>query len=311
MAEGAGSPSTSRRPRSGRRGRRSTCRSRSRSSPPPDRSRATSWIATRSHGELALDGRVRPVAGVFAVAEGARRARLPRIICAAGSAPEAALAGVEPVRRGHLAEAVAYLRGEHEPGARSRAQRLEASAARSTWPTSAARSARGARSSSRPRVRTTCSSPGRPGTGKTMLARRLPGLLPALDDEAALEVTRIHSVAGLLPPEHPLVTTPPVSRAAPQRLGGRDRRRRPRAASGRGEPRAPRRAACSTSCRSSSGPALEALRQPLEDGAISVARAEGTALYPGALSAARDDEPLPVRCARRSGRRLLVHAAAA
>ena len=67
------------------------------------------------HGELALDGRVRPVAGVFAVAEGARRAGMPRIICAARSAPEAALAGVEPVPVWHLAEAVAYLRGERVP----------------------------------------------------------------------------------------------------------------------------------------------------------------------------------------------------
>src|SRR5207302_2661787 len=50
---------------------------------------------------------------------------------------------------------------------------------------------------------------GPPGTGKTMLARRLPGLLPPLEPAAALEVTRIHSVAGLLAVEQPLVTVPP------------------------------------------------------------------------------------------------------
>src|SRR5512146_2761736 len=50
---------------------------------------------------------------------------------------------------------------------------------------------------------------GPPGTGKTMLARRLPGILPPLDDEAALEVTRIHSVAGILAAGHGLVCTPP------------------------------------------------------------------------------------------------------
>src|SRR5206468_7521980 len=50
---------------------------------------------------------------------------------------------------------------------------------------------------------------GPPGTGKTMLARRLPGILPPLDRDAALEVTRIHSVAGLLPPEQPLLRLPP------------------------------------------------------------------------------------------------------
>src|ERR671930_2510625 len=66
-------------------------------------------------GELALDGRVRPVGGVLAAAEGARRAGLTRLLCAAESAPEAELAGIEPVPLRHLAEAVAYLRGEYEP----------------------------------------------------------------------------------------------------------------------------------------------------------------------------------------------------
>src|SRR5204862_3438894 len=50
---------------------------------------------------------------------------------------------------------------------------------------------------------------GPPGTGKTMLARRLPGLLPALELDEALEITRIHSVAGLLPPGKALVERPP------------------------------------------------------------------------------------------------------
>jgi magnesium chelatase family protein len=63
-------------------------------------------------GELALDGRVRPVGGVLAAAEGARRAGFTRLLCAAESTPEAELAGVEAVPLRHLAEAVAYLRGE-------------------------------------------------------------------------------------------------------------------------------------------------------------------------------------------------------
>src|ERR671936_880118 len=68
-------------------------------------------------GELALDGRLRPVGGVLAAAEGARRAGLTRLLCAAESAAEAALAGIEPVPLRHLAEGVAYLRGECEPPA--------------------------------------------------------------------------------------------------------------------------------------------------------------------------------------------------
>ena len=66
-------------------------------------------------GELALDGRVRPVRGAFAVAEGARRAGLERILCAPESACEAELGGVEAIPVRHLAEAVAYLRGELRP----------------------------------------------------------------------------------------------------------------------------------------------------------------------------------------------------
>ena len=62
-------------------------------------------------GELALDGSIRPISGTLAVAEGARRAGLRFLVCAAESAPEAALAGVEPVAVRHLAEVVEYFRG--------------------------------------------------------------------------------------------------------------------------------------------------------------------------------------------------------
>src|SRR5204863_4317771 len=67
-----------------------------------------------SCGELALDGRLRRVGGVLGVAEGARRAGLQKIICAPDACAEAVLAGVDPVGVRHLAEAVAYLRGESD-----------------------------------------------------------------------------------------------------------------------------------------------------------------------------------------------------
>src|SRR5207245_1561529 len=68
-------------------------------------------------GELALDGRLRPVPGALVAAEGARRAGLTHLVCAAESGPEVALAGIEPIGVRHLAEAVAYLRGGCDPPA--------------------------------------------------------------------------------------------------------------------------------------------------------------------------------------------------
>jgi magnesium chelatase family protein len=161
-------------------------------------------------GELALDGRVRPVGGVLAAAEGARRSGVERLLCAAESAAEAALAGIEPVPVWHLAEAVAYLRGESEPSPYEPPVNGDAPA--STFPDLA--EVRGQERARRALELAAAGGhnlllAGPPGTGKTMLARRLPGVLPPLEPEEALEVTRIHSVAGLLSPEHPLVRDPP------------------------------------------------------------------------------------------------------
>ena len=80
-----------------------------------------------SCGELALDGRLRRVGGVIAVAEGARRAGLERLVCPYEACAEAALAGVEPVGVRHLADAAAYLRGELEPPEDRKSTRLNSS----------------------------------------------------------------------------------------------------------------------------------------------------------------------------------------
>ena len=232
------------------------------------------------YGELALDGRIRPVSGTIAVAEGAARAGAGAVLCAAVSAPEAALAGIDarPVR--HLAEAVAYLRGETEI--------VPVEPTEGEAPHDDGRpDLREVRGQERGRRALEIAASGGhnlllagpPGTGKTMLARRLPSILPPLSRSDALEVTRIHSVAGLLPPGAGLVGVPPFraphhgASAAAVVGGGATPRPGEVSLAHRGVllldelPEFPR-------------PVLEALRQPLEDGLVSVARVGGRAVFP-------------------------------
>jgi magnesium chelatase family protein len=247
-------------------------------------------------GELALDGRVRPVRGVIAMAALAAARGLKGVIVPAENAAEAAVVpGVEAHGVSTLAEVVGLLTGALE------ARPLPAVDVASLLATADAEidfaEVRGQEAVKRAIVIAAAGSHnllmlGPAGTGKTMMAKALPGILPPLTPEEAIEITRIYSAAGALPAEEGLVSRRPVrsphhTASSPAIIGG-GAIPRPGEVSlaHRGVlfldelPEFPR-------------PVLETLRQPLEDHVVSIARSHSAVRFPASFMLVAAMNPTP------------------
>jgi magnesium chelatase family protein len=230
-------------------------------------------------GELSLSGALRPVRGAVAMAAGARRAGYERLVVPEQNAAEASLVdGIEVVGVPDLRHLVEFASGRWEPEPPApvrdigpvREQALDLVDVRGQADAKRALEIAAAGGHNVLMV-------GPPGSGKTMLARRLPGILPPPTFDEALEITRIHSVAGLsrggLITERPFRS--PHHTISPSGLIGGGSTPRP------GEiTLAHRGVLFLDELAEFSRMALEALRQPLESGRVEVMRAQRSTAFP-------------------------------